>query len=136
MKTLLDEAMQAGAFGMSTGLVYPPGCFANTDEIMAMCRVVAKYQGIYASHIRGERETILEAVAEAIRIGRETGVPVQISHNAPKFGAPCDASANLHLVDEARASGQDVTVDNDVHTDLAPALAARTATGNPGSTGR
>ena len=123
MKTLLDEAMQAGAFGMSTGLVYPPGCFANSDEIIAMCRVVAKYQGIYTSHIRGERETILEAVAEAIHIGRETGVPVQISHNAPKYGAPCDASANLHLVDEARASGQDVTVDNDVHTDLAPALA-------------
>ena len=123
MKALLDEAMRAGAFGMSTGLVYPPGCYANTAEIIALCGVVAQYKGIYTSHIRGERETILEAVAEAIRIGHETGVPVQISHNAPKFGAPCDASANLHLVDEARASGQDVTVDNDVHTDLAPALA-------------
>ncbi len=122
MQSLLAEAMQAGAFGLSTGLVYPPGCFASTEEIIALCRIVQQHHGMYASHIRGERETILEAVSEAIRIGREAGVPVQISHNAPKFGAPCDASANLRLVDEARALGQDVTVDNDVHTDLAPNL--------------
>jgi N-acyl-D-amino-acid deacylase len=122
MKELLTEAMEAGAFGMSTGLVYPPGCFASTEEIIALCRVVSRYGGLYASHIRGERETILEAVAEAIRIGREAGVPVQISHNAPKFGAPCDATANLRLVEEARTRGQDVTVDNDVHTDLGPPL--------------
>ncbi len=122
MKVLLSEAMQAGAFGLSTGLVYPPGCFAETSEIIALCRVVAQYHGFYASHIRGERETILEAVSEAIHIGSEAGVPVQISHNAPKFGAPRDATANLTLVDEARLRGQDVTVDNDVHTDLAPAL--------------
>jgi len=122
MKILLDEAMQSGAYGMSTGLVYPPGCYASTEEIISLCRVVSRYHGMYASHIRGERETILEAVTEAIRIGREAGVPVQISHNAPKFGAPCDASANLSLVDEARRRGQDVTVDNDLHTDLAPAL--------------
>jgi N-acyl-D-amino-acid deacylase len=122
MKVLLYEAMQAGAFGLSTGLVYPPGCYASTEEIIALGQVVAQYHGFYASHIRGERETILEAVAEAIHIGREAGIPVQISHNAPKYGAPCDASANLHLVEEARSRGQDVTVDNDVHTDLGPAL--------------
>ncbi|GEM_PF-33800 len=122
MQELLAEAMKAGAFGLSTGLVYPPGCFASTEEIVALCQVVARYHGLYASHIRGERETILEAVAEAIRIGREAGVPVQISHNAPKYGAPCDATANLRLVEEARAQGQDVTVDNDVHTDLGPPL--------------
>jgi len=122
MKELLGEAMEAGAFGLSTGLVYPPGCFARTEEIIALCRVVARYHGLYASHVRGERETILEAVAEAIRIGQEAGVPVQISHNAPKFGAPGDATANLRLVEEARAQGQDVTVDNDVHTDLGPPL--------------
>ncbi len=122
MKELLAEALQAGAFGLSTGLVYPPGCFARTEEVVALCRVVSRYHGLYTSHIRGERETILEAVAEAIRIGREAGAPVQISHNAPKFGAPCDATANLRLVEEARARGQDVTVDNDLHTDLGPAL--------------
>jgi N-acyl-D-amino-acid deacylase len=122
MQELLAEAMEAGAFGLSTGLVYPPGCFASTEEIVALCRVVSRYHGLYATHVRGERETILEADAEAIRIGREAGVPVQISHNAPKYGAPCDATANLRLVEEARARGQDVTVDNDVHTDLGPPL--------------
>jgi len=122
MEVLLEEAMVAGAFGLSTGLVYPPGCFASTLEIIHLCRVAARFGGLYASHVRGERETILEAVAEAIQIGREAGLPVQISHNAPKYGAPCDARANLRLVDEARARGQDVTVDNDVHTDLGPAL--------------
>ncbi|MCJ7734614.1 MAG: D-aminoacylase [Anaerolineales bacterium] len=122
MKTHLAEAMNAGAFGLSTGLVYPPGCYASTEEIISLCQVVARHHGLYASHIRGERETILEAVAEAIHIGREAGIPVQISHNAPKYGAPCDATANLRLVDDARSRGQDVTVDNDVHTDLAPAL--------------
>jgi N-acyl-D-amino-acid deacylase len=122
MQGLLAEAMEAGAFGLSTGLVYPPGCFASTEEIVALCRVVSRYHGLYATHVRGERETILEADAEAIRIGREAGVPVQISHNAPKYGAPCDATANLRLVEEARARGQDVTVDNDVHTDLGPPL--------------
>lgn len=122
MQILLQEALQAGVFGLSTGLVYPPGCFADTQEIIALCRVVHRYHGIYASHIRGERETIMQAVAEAIHIGRETNVPVQVSHNAPKFGALYDASANLALVNEARARGQDVTVDNDVHTDLGVAL--------------
>ncbi len=122
MKTHLREALQSGAYGLSTGLVYPPGCFADTGEIIELCREVAMYHGLYASHIRGERETILEAVAEAIQIGEQAGLPVQISHNAPKYGAPNDATANLRLVEQARARGQDVTVDNDVHTDLAPAL--------------
>jgi N-acyl-D-amino-acid deacylase len=122
MESLLVEAMQAGAFGLSSGLVYPPGCFARTEEIIELCRVVARYHGFYASHIRGERETILDAVAEAIHIGQEAGVPVQVSHNAPKYGALKDAHANLHLVEAARLAGQDVTVDNDVHTDLGPAL--------------
>jgi len=122
MQELLSEAMEAGAFGLSTGLVYPTGCYAKTDEIIALCRIAARYNGLYASHIRGERETILEAVAEAIHIGRQAGLPVQISHNAPKYGAPCDATANLKLVEEARVRGQDVTVDNDVHTDLGVSL--------------
>jgi N-acyl-D-amino-acid deacylase len=122
MKAHTAEAMESGAFGMSTGLVYPPGCFANTDEIVALCKVVARYNGIYTSHIRGERETILEAVAEAIHIGSEAGVPVEVSHNAPKYGAPCDAHENLALIAAARAQGQDVTVDNDVHMDLGVTL--------------
>jgi len=122
MQRLLDESMRQGAFGLSTGLVYPPGCFATTEEIVALAAVAARHHGIYASHIRGERETILEAVAEAIRIGREGRLPVEVSHNAPKWGAPGGAAANLGLIEAARREGQDVTTDNDSHTDLAPRL--------------
>lgn len=122
MRRLLDASLRAGAHGLSTGLVYPPGCYADTAEIVALCEVVAKYRGIYTSHIRGERETILDAVAEAIAIGRAAGVPVEVSHNAPKWGAGEKAKANLDLAEEARRGGHDVTVDNDVHTELAPRL--------------
>jgi N-acyl-D-amino-acid deacylase len=120
MERLLDASMRAGAHGMSSGLVYPPGCFATTDELSALCRVVARRQGIYTSHVRGERETILDAVTEALELGRAAGCPVEVSHNAPKWGAPEDAAANLGLIEEARRGGLDATTDNDVHTDLAP----------------
>jgi N-acyl-D-amino-acid deacylase len=122
MKGHVKEAMEAGAFGMSTGLVYPPGCFAETEEIVELCKVVAEYRGMYASHIRGERETILDAVKEAILIGEKAGVRVQISHNCPKYGACGRTGETLALVEEARRRGIDVTIDNDVHTDLAPRL--------------
>ena len=122
MERLLDAAMRAGAHGLSTGLVYPPGCFSDTEELVRLCRVVARYRGIYTTHVRGERETILEAVAEAIAIGRRAGVPVQVSHNVPKWGAPEGAAANLALIEAARGEGLDVTTDSDVHTDLAPRL--------------
>jgi N-acyl-D-amino-acid deacylase len=122
MCRLLDASMRAGAHGLSTGLVYPPGCFADTAEIVTLCEVVARYQGLYASHIRGERETVMEAVAEAIAIGRAARVPVEVSHNAPKWGAGEEARGNLDLADAARREGIDVTVDNDSHTELAPRL--------------
>lgn len=122
MKDLVDEAMRAGAFGLSTGLVYPPGSFAKTQEIVELCKVVAKYGGMYTSHIRGERETIATAIKEAIKIGELSGVRVQISHNCPKIGAWGRTKETLGLVEKARERGLEVTVDNDVHTDLAPAL--------------
>jgi N-acyl-D-amino-acid deacylase len=122
MKGHVDEAMRAGAFGMSTGLVYPPGCFAATDEIVELARVVARHGGFYASHIRGERESILDAVSECIAIGERAGCPVQISHNAPKYGAPVHATEVQRLWEDARARGVDVTADNDTHTDFGPNL--------------
>jgi N-acyl-D-amino-acid deacylase len=122
MKDLVEEAMRAGAFGLSTGLVYPPGSFAKTDEIIELCKVVARHGGMYASHIRGERETIAEAIKEAILIGEKSGVRVQISHNCPKIGAWGRTKETLGLVEDARRRGLEVTVDNDVHTDLAPEL--------------
>jgi N-acyl-D-amino-acid deacylase len=123
MKGLVEDAMREGAFGMSTGLVYPPSCFGKTPEIIELAKVVAKYRGIYTSHIRGERETIADAIKEAVEIGEKSGCPVQISHNCPKYGAWGRTKETLGLADEARKRGVDVTVDNDMHTDLAPYLA-------------
>jgi N-acyl-D-amino-acid deacylase len=122
MKRHVDEAMQAGAFGMSTGLVYPPGCFAKTKEIAELAKVVARHDGFYASHIRGERETILTAVRECIEIGESAGCPVQISHNNPKYGALGKAKEIHALWEAARERGIDVLADNDVHTDFGPPL--------------
>ncbi len=122
MKAFVDEAMRAGAFGMSTGLVYPPGCFAATEEIVELAQVVAGHRGFYASHIRGERETILDAVRECIEIGERAGCAVQISHNNPKYGGIGKAKEIHALWEAARARGIDVLADNDVHTDFGPPL--------------
>ena len=122
MRDHVDEAMRAGAFGMSTGLVYPPGCFAATPEIVELARVVALHHGFYASHIRGERETIVEAVRECIEIGERAGCAVQISHNNPKYGGIGKGKEIQALWVAARARGVDVLADNDVHTDFGPPL--------------
>jgi N-acyl-D-amino-acid deacylase len=117
MKSLVEQAMMSGAFGLSTGLVYPPSCFASTEEIVELCKVVAKYGGIYSTHVRGERETIVEAVKEAITIGEKAEVSVQLSHNAPKYGAWGRLKETLKLVADAREKGVDVTIDNDTQRD-------------------
>ncbi|NIU85570.1 MAG: D-aminoacylase, partial [Candidatus Korarchaeota archaeon] len=79
MKELVAQAMEDGAFGMSTGLFYLPGGFADTEEVIGLCKVVAGYGGVYTSHIRGEGDPLIEAVAEAIEIGEKADIPVQIS---------------------------------------------------------
>ena len=81
MQDHVDEAMRSGATGMSTGLVSPPGTYTETPEIVALAQVVARHRGLYASHIRGEASTLLTAVREAIQVGDEAGLPVQISHH-------------------------------------------------------
>ncbi|MGZ5289356.1 MAG: N-acyl-D-amino-acid deacylase family protein [Actinomycetota bacterium] len=119
MRAHVDEAMRAGAFGMSTGLVYPPGCFGDTDEVVALAEIVAGYDGLYASHIRGERETVVDAVRECLEIGERSGCRTQISHNAPKHGGSHLLPDVMALWEDARDRGLDVAVDNDAHTDLA-----------------
>ena len=81
MKGLLREAMEAGAAGMSTGLVYVPGCYADTEEVVALARTIAPFNGIYASHIRNESAGVVQAVEEVIDIGRRSGARVDISHH-------------------------------------------------------
>ena len=80
MKELLDGAMREGALGLSTGLVYAPGCYSKTEEIIELAKVVAKYGGIYTTHLRDEGDRLVEAVDETIRIAKESGVTANISH--------------------------------------------------------
>jgi N-acyl-D-amino-acid deacylase len=112
MKERVVEAMEAGAVGLSSGLIYPPGMYAEVSELVALAKVAARYGGVYASHIRGEGETLLEAVEEALRIGEDAGVPVQISHNKA-FGKASwgDTAKTLKMMEDARARGVDVTYD-------------------------
>jgi N-acyl-D-aspartate/D-glutamate deacylase len=112
MERLTDKAMQDGAWGLSTGLIYNPGIYSKTEEIIALAKVAAKHGGFYASHIRGEGPTLLTSVEEAIRIGREAGLPVHISHfkasGRSMWGKAADA---VTLVESARRAGQIVTAD-------------------------
>lgn len=112
MQDLVKSAIDAGAFGMSTGLIYLPGTYSETDEVIELARVVAGEGGIYASHIRNEFELVIEAIEEAITIGKEAGLPVHISHfkvaDNTMWG---DSTITLDLVERAREQGMDVTVD-------------------------
>lgn len=112
MKGLVAEAMEDGAFGMSTGLIYTPGSYAETGEIIELCKTIAKYGGIYTSHIRGEERTLKKAVMEAIEIGEKAGVPVEISHHkASGVKAWGEVKSTLKMIEEARKRDVDVTCD-------------------------
>ncbi|PKO17036.1 aminoacylase [candidate division BRC1 bacterium HGW-BRC1-1] len=117
MQGLVERAMRDGAVGLSTGLIYIPGSYSKTGEIVELARVVAKYKGLYASHMRNEGSEVLEAIEEALTVGREAGVPVEISHF--KIIAPLlhgQSTRTLGMVENARAAGQDVTIDQYVYT--------------------
>jgi N-acyl-D-amino-acid deacylase len=112
MQNQVAEAMAQGAIGLSTGLIYPPGSFTDTEELIALTQTVGEHQGYYFSHIRGEGDTLLGAVEEAICIGRETGAPVQISHFKAARENNWDKSPQaLELIDRALSEGLDVTAD-------------------------
>ena len=109
MRSMINEGMDAGCVGMSTGLVYPPSKFADTDEIVALAEVVAGRGGLYASHIRNEGDHLLEAVDEAIEIGRRADLPVVISH-LKAAGSPNHGMVSQALVRIA-AAGPTVAAD-------------------------
>jgi N-acyl-D-amino-acid deacylase len=112
MKRLTVKAMQDGAWGMSTGLIYVPSSYAKTDELVAIAKVIAKHDGIYASHIRNENVQLLSAVEEAMQIGRQAGLPVHISHfkssGRDSWGLVRQAA---EMIEKARQSGLTVTAD-------------------------
>jgi N-acyl-D-aspartate/D-glutamate deacylase len=112
MRELAAEAMEAGAYGLSTGLIYPPGIFAKTDEIVEVVKVAAEYGGVYDTHIRGEGRTLMEALREAISVGERAGIPVQVSHHKAAHREVWGRSAEtLATMEESRKKGVDITVD-------------------------
>lgn len=112
MRQAVRDAMAQGACGLSTGLIYEPGRYSQTEEIVELARQAAEAGGLYATHLRNEGDRLLEAVDEAVSIGRQAGLPVQISHhksagrqNWGKIGA------SLARIDEANAAGGNVMAD-------------------------
>ena len=112
MELLLAAALDEGAWGYSTGLIYPPSCYADTDELVALARVASARGGFYFSHIRGEGASLLRAVAEACEIAERADLPVQIAHHKasgrPYWGRTRDS---LELIDRAGERGLDVGFD-------------------------
>ncbi len=126
MKRWVREGVEAGAVGLSTGLIYEPGRYAATDEIVALARELGgPAGGLYASHMRNEADGLLDAVREAIRVGEEGGVPVQISHHkASGRNNRGRVRDSLRLIEGARARGLDVTADQYPYTAGSTSLAA------------
>lgn len=126
MEALVAQAMEDGAVGLSTGLIYVPGTYANTEEIIALARVAARYGGLYATHMRNEGDKVFDAIEESIRIAREARLPLEISHfkmaNQRFWGA---SDRMLARVEAARAEGLDVTVDQYPYTASSTSLASR-----------
>ncbi|NNF13455.1 MAG: D-aminoacylase [Gemmatimonadetes bacterium] len=112
MKALVRQAMEDGAVGTSTSLIYPPAVYASTDELIELTRVAGEYGGVYFTHMRNESHAVLEAIREAMSVGAGAGVPVHIYHlkAAGQDNWPLMAEA-LALIDSARAEGMDVTAD-------------------------
>jgi len=112
MRDHVTAAMEQGACGFSTGLIYVPGRFSTTEEVADLAAAVAPFGGLYATHMRNEGDRLLDAVEETLRIGREAGVAVHISHHkAAGAGNWGRVPESLALVDAANASGSDVTLD-------------------------
>ena len=112
MKKLVAEGLEGGAFGMSTGLVYAPGSYSTTEELIELVSVLTRYGGLYTSHIRNEDARLMESVEEAIKIGEANNIPVQISHfkamGKPNWGK---VNATLRELEQARARGVQVSCD-------------------------
>ena len=112
MKQLVEQAMKDGANGVSTALIYPPGTYAKTDELVELCRVAGRYGGFYSTHMRNESSQVLDAIRESIEIGEKAGVPVHIYHlkAAGQENWPLMQKA-VDMMAAARARGLDVSAD-------------------------
>ena len=126
MEAIVDQAMKDGAVGLSTGLIYVPGTYAKTDEIVGLAKVVSRYGGLYATHMRNEGDRVADAIRESILIGERAGIPVEISHfkisNKRFWG---QTPMTLGLVREARQRGLAVTVDQYAYSASSTSLDSR-----------
>lgn len=126
MEALVEQGMKDGAVGLSTGLIYVPGTYAKTDEIISLARIAARYGGLYATHMRNEGEKVADAIRESIQIGEQAGLPVEISHfkisNKKLWG---QTPMTVGLVREARTRGLMVTVDQYAYTASSTSLDSR-----------
>ena len=126
MKALVEQAMRDGAVGLSTGLIYVPGVYSKTDEVLELARVASRHGGVYATHMRNEGLRVSEAIRESIEIGERAGMPVEISHfkiSAKKLWGGSEET--LGLVREARRRGLQVTVDQYAYTASSTSLDSR-----------
>jgi N-acyl-D-amino-acid deacylase len=125
MEAVLETGMKDGAWGMATGLIYTPGSYSKTDELIALSKVIARHGGIYASHIRDEGSGVLGAIDEAVRIGKEANLPVHISHLKASGKGVWGKSADIvAAIAAARKAGQTVTADQYPYTASSTSLGA------------
>lgn len=124
MKELLREAMAGGAIGMSSGLIYPPGVYADREELAELCKVVAEYDGVYSTHMRNEGAYILEALEEAIYEGLSSGCKVLISHHKLMVDDPALQQAAYDLMEDARSRGLRIINDQYMYNTGSTTMAA------------
>jgi N-acyl-D-amino-acid deacylase len=126
MEAIVEQGMKDGAVGLSTGLIYVPGTYAKTDEVVGLAKVAARYGGTYASHIRNEEARVVDAINEAINIGEQAKMPVEISHFKISAKALWGKSPmTIGLVKAARERGLTVTVDQYAYTASSTSLDSR-----------
>ena len=113
MRELTAESMEQGCYGLTTGLIYPPGCFAKNDEIIELAKVIAPYGGFYKSHMRHEGDNVMQSVEDTAEVAIQAGVPVQVDHHkvTGRKNWKYKAYATLAYMDRAREKGIDITVD-------------------------
>jgi N-acyl-D-amino-acid deacylase len=117
MEAIVEQAMRDGAVGFSTGLIYIPGTYSKTPEVIGLARAAAKHNGVYASHMRNEETRVYDAINEAVEIGRAAGIPVEISHFKLSSKVMWGKSGRtIAMVEKARAEGIDVNVDQYPYT--------------------
>lgn len=117
MENIVEKAMKDGAAGLSTGLIYIPGTYTKTAEIISLAKVASKYNGVYATHMRDEGDSVTFAINEALQIGREAAIPVQVSHfklsGQHNWGR---SKETVSMIEAARKEGIDVTIDQYPYT--------------------